>query len=200
MSSFWNSRAAIITGVAITLLGAIYVYPSATSGRLTMPKSSSTSSNNVPGLEFRLSQISRDPPSILVTLKNNSPDTPFTVLKWGTPLDSAALNTGVFKIADGESGTEIEQAVLKVNRKMPPSQEELVTLAPGTQEEVEVVFDRPWMPKQKPAKYKVRAEGSFMGVWSDYGDQLAADDLEDYGGSPFSGKSFATNEVVMEVH
>jgi hypothetical protein len=160
----------------------------------------SSTSNGVPGLEFKLTQTARDPPSLLVTLKNNNPDTPYTLLKWGTPLDSAALNTGVFTITNEEDGSEVEQAVLMINRKMPPPQEELVTIAPGTEEEVQVVFDKPWMPAQKPAKYKIKAAGDFKGVWNKYGGDVTEADLNAYSDSPFGGKKFSTNEVIMEVH
>jgi len=201
MANFWTSKTAVITGLTITLLGAFYVYNSPTSISYTMSKAgTSTSSGGIPGLEFKLTQDSRNPPSLLVTLKNTSPDTPYTLLKWGTPLDSAALNTGVFKIVDSETGDEVQQFVLQINRKMPPAEEELVTLAPGTQEELSVVFDKPWMPEQKPARYKVKAEGEFKGVWDKYGADITEDDLNAYNASPFSGKKFSTNEVVMEVH
>jgi hypothetical protein len=198
MASFWNKRTTITTVVAITLLGAYYIYQSPTAISYTMSKSGS--SNGVPGLDFKLTQTSRIPPSLLVTLKNNSPDTPYTLLKWGTPLDSAALNTGVFKIINEENGEEVEQMVLQINRKMPPPQEELVTIAPGTEEGLTVVFDKPWMPEQKPAKYKVTAIGDFKGVWDKYGGDVTEDDLNAYVDSPFGGRRFATNEVVMEVH
>ncbi|KAH9866178.1 hypothetical protein J1614_008743 [Plenodomus biglobosus] len=196
MDRFWNKRNAIISSIAITCLGAYYVYQTPTPLNFSMSKAS----NEVPGLEFKLSQVARNPPTILVTLKNNSPDTPYTLLKWGTPLDSAALNTGVFSIVGVEDGEEVKQFVLQINRKMPPAQEELVTLAPGTEEEVEVVFDKPWMPEGKPAKYKVKAVGSFKGLWDKYGSDVTEQNLYAYIDSPLSGKRFATNEVVMEVH
>jgi hypothetical protein len=196
MANFWNTRSAVITGVAITLLGGFYIYQSPTSYTMT----GTSTSNGVPGLEFTLTQTARNPPSLLVTLKNNSPDKPYTLLKWGTPLDSAALNTGVFTITNEEDGSEVEQMVLMINRKMPPPQEELVTVAPGTEEEIQVVFDKPWMPQQKPAKYKVKAEGDFKGIWDKYGGDVTEAELNAYIDSPFSGKKFSTNEVVMEVH
>jgi hypothetical protein len=196
MATFWNRRTAIISGITITLLGAYYVYQSPTAISYTM----SNTTNDVPGLELKLTQTSKNPPTLLVTLKNNNPDTPYTLLKWGTPLDSSALNTGVFKIFKEENGDEVEQVVLQINRKMPPPQEELVTIAPGTEEETQVVFDKPWMPEQKPAKYKVQAEGDFKAVWSKYGADVTEDELNTYVDSPFSGKRFSTNEVVMEVH
>ena len=176
MTNFWTGRPAIITGLAITLLSFIYILTSPISAPLVMSKSGSTSSHGVPGLDIRLSQTSRNPPVLAVTVKNNSPDKPYTILKWGTPMDSAALNTGVFTITK-DGGEELEQVVLQINRKMPPGDEEVVTIAPGSQEEIEVVFDRPWMPDTKPAKYKVKAEGEFKGVWDRYGKDVKEDDL-----------------------
>ncbi|KAF2133667.1 hypothetical protein P153DRAFT_362753 [Dothidotthia symphoricarpi CBS 119687] len=199
MASLWNSRTAIITGVAITLFGAFHVYQSPSSTSFTMPNSGDSSSSGVPGLNMELSQISRNPPTLLVTVKNNSPDTPYTILKWGTPVDSAALNIGVFKIVGEESGHEVKQLGLKINRKMPPPQEDLLTVAPGSEEKVEVVFDKPWMPEQKPAKYKIKAEGEFKGVWDKHNRDVRENDLEAYSDSPFSGRKFTTNEVVLEV-
>jgi hypothetical protein len=197
MAHLWTSRSAVITGIAITLLGGYYIYQSPTSITYTMAGSST--SNGIPGLEFKLTQTAKNPPSLLVTLKNNDPDKPYTLLKWGTPLDSASLNTGVFTVTNEEDGSEIEQVVLMINRKMPPPQEELVTIAPGTEEEIQVVFDKPWMPEQKPAKYKVKATGEFKGVWDKYGGDVTKAELNAYIDSPFSGKRFSTNEVVMEV-
>lgn len=110
-----------------------------------------------------LSQVSKDPPTLRVTLKNDNPDTPYTILKWGTPLDSAALNTGVFTITDANSGAEVEQLIVQIRRMMPPGQDQLAGVKPGEEESVEVVFDRPWMSEEKPAKYKVKAEGTLGG-------------------------------------
>ncbi|KAF1945943.1 hypothetical protein EJ02DRAFT_13955 [Clathrospora elynae] len=197
MANFWNRQTTVISGIVITVLCTFYIYQSPT--QLNISMSQSTTSNSVPGLEFKLTQISHSPPSLIVTLKNTSPDTPYTVLKWGTPFDSSALNTGVFSITKEEGG-KVEQVVLQINRKMPPSQEEFVTIAPGTEEEVEVVFDKPWMPEARPAKYKVKAAGEFKGVWGKYGDGVTEDEKSAYIESPFSGKTFTTNEVVMEVH
>lgn len=198
IANLWNTRTTILTGLVITLLGAFYVYQSPTPLDFTQPKP--MSSNGVPELEFKLTQVSRNPPTLLVTLKNKSPDTPYTLLKWGTPLDSSALNTGVFIIIDNASGKEVEQDILQINRKMPPPQEELVTIAPGTEEELEVDFTKPWMPSRKPATYEVKAVGTFKGIWAKYGNEVTAEELYAYAQSPFSGRRFTANEVVMEVH
>jgi hypothetical protein len=183
MANFWTTRSALTAVFAITLLGTFYVYQSPSSPSYTM--SASTSSG--PSLEFTLSQSSHTPPTLLVTLKNTSPDKPYTLLK------------GVFTIVHADSGEEVQQAGLMINRKMPPPREELVTIVPGGKEEVSVVFDKPWMPEQKPAKYKVKAEGKYLGVWDRDGSDVSEEDSNAYVESSFSGKTFGTEEVVMEV-
>jgi hypothetical protein len=195
-TALMNGRTVLIAASAITLLGALYYLNSSSNPPLNM--SAPPSSQTVPGLEFKLSQISRNPPSLLVTLKNTSPDTPYTLLKWGTPLDAQALNLGLFKMVDGE-GKEVVQHSIKVSRLMPPSREDLVTVAPGTEEATEVVFNKFWMPETKPATYKVKADGAFGGVWDRYGDKVADEELEAYSASPLTGRVFGTNEVDMRV-
>ncbi|PVI05218.1 hypothetical protein DM02DRAFT_502139, partial [Periconia macrospinosa] len=184
---------------AITILGTFYfLRQSPPSDILTMAKQESAATTDVPGLEWKLSQISRSPPSLLVTLKNNSPS-PYTLLKWGTPLDASASNTGVFKVVDAETGANIPTDFIKVSRVMPPPREDLVTIAPGTEEATEVVFNTPWMPEKKPAKYKIKAEGAFTGIWGSYGSDVKDSDVEAYVESPFNGRTFTSNEAVMLV-
>ena len=198
MAALCNLRTALLTGLAITLLGAFYIYQSPVPLEFSVPHS--TSNNGVPGLNISLNQTSQNPPTLVVTLENNHPDTPYTVLKWGTPIDPFALDTAVFSIVDDASHNVVQQTMVHVNRKVPPPSTQLVTLAPGTQEEIEVVFNKPWMPDRKPAKYKVSAKGVFKGGWAKYGNEVEKTDLYAYADSPFSGRRFVTNEIVMEVH
>lgn len=197
MTALWNLRIALLTGLAVTLLGAFYVYQSPSPLDFTIPHR--TSGNGLPGLELSLSQKSRDPPTLLVTVENNHSDTTYTVLKWNTPLDLYALDAGVFNIVDETSHREIEQAIIHITRKMPPPPNQLLTLAPGMREEVEIVFNRPWMPERRPAKYRVSAEGVFKGAWAKHRDELTKDKLYAFAESPFSGRRFATNEVIVEI-
>ena len=192
---YFNSRNTLIDAVAVTLLGGYYIYKSPSPSYFTM----SQTSNDIPDLSISLSQISKDPPTLRVTLKNDSPDTPYTLLKWGTPLDTAALNTGVFKITNVESGAEVEQMIMQIRRKMPPEQDQLASVKPGAEESVEVVFDRPWMPETKPAKYKVKAEGTLKGVWNKLKSEVTDDDTNEYTESPLAGRTFKTNEVELVV-
>lgn len=159
----------------------------------------SQSSSEVPGLSISLAQVSKDPPTLRVTLKNDHKDTPYTILKWGTPLDAAALNTGVFRITDADSGAEVEQTTLQIRRRMPPGQSQLAGVKPGEEEHVEVVFDRPWMPDTKPAKYKVHAQGLLKGAWDKPKSEVTDDETNEYTESPLAGKTFKTNEVELIV-
>lgn len=192
---YYNTRNILITAITITLLGGYYISQSPPSSTFTM----SQTSNEVPGLSLSLSQISKNPPTIRATLKNDHPDTPYTLLKWGTPLDAAALNTGVFKITDADSGAEIEQVLVQIRRKMPPEQDQLASVKPGEEESVEVVFDKPWMPETKPAKYRVKAEGTLKGVWDRVKSEVTDDDTIEYTQSSFSGSAFQTNEIELVV-
>ncbi|KAF2686648.1 hypothetical protein K458DRAFT_416001 [Lentithecium fluviatile CBS 122367] len=196
-----NGRTVLIAASAIAIVGALYFFNTFSVPTLNMskPGSSTADGSTVPGLEFKLSQISRNPPSLLVTLKNNHPDTPFTILKWGTPLDVQAQNLGLFKLVDEATGNEVEMHNIKISRLMPPSREDLVTVAPGTEEATEVVFNKPWMPETKPAKYKVQAQGTFAGVWDRYGNEVDDSELEAYSSSPLNGRVFRTNSVEMRV-
>jgi hypothetical protein len=193
---------AITLGIALTLFGPLYIYQSPTPPLITtMAQSggSQSATNTASALSFTLSQTSRDPPTLLVTLKNSNPNTSYTILKWGTPLDSAALTTKIFTLTDSSTGAEIEQVGLMINRKMPPSPDELITVAPSTQEQVKVVFDKPWMPDTKPAKYSVRATGTFQGLWDKGGGEVREGEVMAYTNSPGNGETWVTNEIDMEV-
>jgi hypothetical protein len=197
MAAVCNLRIAFLTGLVITLLGAFYIYQSPLPLEFSVPHP--TSNNGVPGLNILLNQTSYDPPTLIVTLENHHSNAYYTVLKWGTPIDPFALDTGVFSITDDASHSEIKQAILHINRKVPPPPKQLITLAPGSQEEIEVVFNRPWMPDRKPAKYKITAKGVFKGGWAKSGNEVTKTDLLSYADSPLSGRRFVTNEIVMEV-
>lgn len=196
-----NGRTAIIAVSTISILSALWYLSGSTFSSFSMSDAPATQTQEeeVPGLEFKLSQISRNPPSLLVTLKNNNPSSPFTILKWGTPLDPQAANLGLFKLVDEETGKDIPTDGLKINRLMPPSEDDLVTVAPGTEEAHEIVLNKPWLPTKKPAKYKVSVHGKFTGIWDRYGADVKLSDLEAYVDSPYSGRSFKCNDVLMRV-
>ncbi|KAG9204224.1 hypothetical protein B5807_03249 [Epicoccum nigrum] len=192
---YFNARNTLIAAVSLTLLGGYYMSQSPSPSTFTMSQTSS----EIPGLSLSLSQIAKDPPTLRVTLKNDHPDATYTLLKWGTPLDDAALNTGVFRITDAASGAEVEQLTMQIRRRMPPGQSQLAGVKPGAEETVDVVFNRPWMPEAKPATYKVRAEGLWKGAWDKPKSEVTDDETNEYTESPLAGKTFVTNQVELVV-
>lgn len=190
-----SRRTVVITGLAI--LGSLYfIY--GPSNNFIMPTTDSTISQGVPGLEFTLSQSSKSPPSVLVTLKNKSPSSTYTILKWNTPLDSHAANLGVFKFVNEETGEEIKTDKLMLRRKMPIEQDQLQEIAPGTEHTTEISFTQPWMPAA-PAKLKVRVEGSFAAVWEKAVSDVQESELEAYTNSPFNDRTFTSEETLLVV-
>jgi hypothetical protein len=151
--------------------------------------------SGVPGLEFKLSQISKNPPSLLVALKNSHPKTTYTVLKWGTPLDPQAANLGIFKIQDADTGEEVKTDIIKIGRKFPPPRDDLQEIEPGTEQATEIVLDKPWMPQKKPAKYKIYVEGEFHGVWEKPASEVQTKEVEDYTDTAFEGSRFRSEQV-----
>lgn len=197
-----NTRTAVVGAFFVTILGGIYLLSnfSLSTSNMSPPPPPPSASKFIPGIEFHLSQISRSPPSVLVTLKNQNPDSAFTLLKWGTPLDPLAPNLGVFKLVDVDTGESVPINVLMINRKTPPPRDQLVTIIPGTEESVEVVFNKPWFPQKKPAKYRIKAEGTFKAGWEKSADQVTDHELEEYVSSPFFDYSFETKILVMSIH
>ncbi|KAF2799334.1 hypothetical protein K505DRAFT_321222 [Melanomma pulvis-pyrius CBS 109.77] len=193
-----NTRTVVFTALAVTLLGSLYLVYSPSLSDFSMPGSDSMASQGVPGLEFTLSQISKSPPSLLVTLKNNNPSSTYTILKWNTPLDPHAANLGVFKLVDAETGKELKTDVLMLRRKMPISQDDLQEIAPGTEHATEIVFSQPWMP-ETPGKYKVRVEGVFRGVWEKAVGDVKENELAAYTESPYNNFPFASEEELLIV-
>ncbi|KAF2475197.1 uncharacterized protein BDR25DRAFT_214041 [Lindgomyces ingoldianus] len=195
-----NGRTAVITALAVTILGSLYLIYTPSSITFHMSPTGVPASENIPGLEFKLSQISKNPPSLLVTLRNNNPSSTFTVLKWGTPLDPQASNLGIFKMFDADTGKEVLIDRLMINRKMPPSREDLHEIAPGTEHATEVVFNKPWMPAKKPAKYQIKVEGQFKAVWEKTAREVGTNELEELGGSNvLINRPFQSEEVLLTV-
>ncbi|KAF2123100.1 hypothetical protein BDV96DRAFT_14322 [Lophiotrema nucula] len=213
-----NTRTAAVTALACAVLGTIYLYYSPSPISLNFRKMSKPTTQPPP-LTFKLSQISKSPPSVLVTLRNSSPSTTFTLLRWGTPLDPQALNLGVFRLwklpttststssnsSDQKENGEDEQVEeeeeikidrLMISRKFPPSKDDLLEIGPGEEYAVEVVLDRPWMPSTTPARYKVKVEGEIKGLWEKRAGEVRGEELEDYAENRLGFESDAVVIVV----
>lgn len=100
--------------------------------------------------------------SISATVHNPS-STPLTVLRWNTPLDPRAGVLGVFEIHDELENQTVPIDTIKFNRKLPPSEEDLVEIAPESSVQVDVQL--PPLKLQAGREYTVKARGRWHGAW-----------------------------------
>ncbi|KAI0103919.1 hypothetical protein GGR51DRAFT_522898 [Nemania sp. FL0031] len=105
--------------------------------------------------------------SIFITLTNNYPSIPVTILKWNSPLDPAALKLGLVYITPTGASQPIHIDAIKISRAMPPSANSLVTLFPGEcatntlELRGSIVPDVVWDARP----LKIRMAGRWMAVW-----------------------------------
>ncbi|KAF9871887.1 hypothetical protein CkaCkLH20_10519 [Colletotrichum karsti] len=151
---------AVAIGVIITL--SLYFF-----SPLQMPTMAESSSSFLPNLQTTLSQSASDPPSVSVSVKNTSPDTTVTILKWESPLDPAALGLGQVSITPAGASEPIPAHAIKISRKMPPGAESLVTLRPGESADNVIELREPRVPGDvwKAGKAQVAMKGRWMAVW-----------------------------------
>jgi hypothetical protein len=188
-----NNRTVAFTALTVTILGTLYILYSPSPTNFTfIPKTMSSTAANP--LRITLSPTSHTPPSLLVTIRNTHATSSYTFLKWDTPLDPQALNTGIFHITDLDTGKPLPIVTLKLNRHFPPGKSDLEELPPGAEVATEVVLDRPWMPEK--GKFGVRVEGPWRGFWEGGKDGVGEQELEACGGE---AARFGSEEVVLDV-
>ncbi|KAK2611860.1 hypothetical protein N8I77_005181 [Diaporthe amygdali] len=152
-------------------------------------------------LHISLSQASKSPPAISIKVTNNS-SKPVTILTWDSPLDQLALSLGTVYITPSDASKPLEISRIMVQRKTPPSDESLVSLAPGESRENQVELRELLVPakKLKGKKSTVQVKGRWMGVWPKSRDELNEEAIEKgaHGGGAVAG-TYASESVEIEV-
>ncbi|KAG8156778.1 hypothetical protein KVR01_013383 [Diaporthe batatas] len=152
-------------------------------------------------LQVSLSQASKSPPTVSVKVTNKSPS-PVTILSWESPLDELALSLGLFSITPSGASEPLEIDRIMVSRKTPPSDDSLISLAPGESRENQVVLKEILVPaeKLKGKKSTVAVKGRWMGVWPQPRGELSNDAIEKgaHGGGAVAG-TFASDSIEIEV-
>lgn len=152
-------------------------------------------------LHISLSQASKSPPAISIKVTNNS-HKPVTILTWDSPLDQLALSLGTVYITPSDASEPLEISRIMVQRKTPPSDESLVSLAPGESRENQVELRELLVPaeKLKGKKSTVQVKGRWMGVWPKSRDELNEEAIEKgaHGGGAVAG-TYASESVEIEV-
>lgn len=142
---------------------------------LGLTTSAMTESDILSNLRVTLSQSSTAPHTVSVSVENKHPSTTITVLKWNSPLDPAALGLGLIFIKPAEADEPYHINSIKISRKMPPTEESLVTLGPGENVTNDVELREPIIPSKvwKGGRATVEMKGRWMAVWAG----LTKDDL-----------------------
>ena len=94
-------------------------------------------------------------------------------------------------------GTQIQQVIRKITRKMPPPPGQIVTLRPDTNITREIMFDVSGMAQ--PGKYGVQAKGMWKGGWAKERAEVMTEDLWAFAESDFASWRFGTGVVDVVV-
>ncbi|TRX87870.1 hypothetical protein FHL15_011232 [Xylaria flabelliformis] len=118
-------------------------------------------------LRLNITQSSVARPAISVSVTNTHSSIPVTILKWNSPLDSAALGLGLVHVIPAGTTQPVHIDSIKINRLMPPTTDSLVTLLPGESATNTIELRDPIVPKcvWDTGPVKVRMSGRWMAVW-----------------------------------
>ncbi|KAF2173394.1 hypothetical protein M409DRAFT_15677 [Zasmidium cellare ATCC 36951] len=138
----------------------------------------------------------KNPSSVVVTIENKNPGNTLTLLKWDSPFDPTALNSGVFKIHDAATGKEIASPRIRVSRMLPPSHEDLVELLPRSSVSAGVELKLPWIPADE-RKVQVQVEGQWRAVWPRSKAQVHDEELHAMSGDDVLKGRFQSQQVLQ---
>lgn len=124
-------------------------------------------------LQLTISQAKEatDAPTLLIQLKNTNPEVPITLLTWSSPLDPLLVQLGLVTITLPGSESPLDIPTIQVRRRMPPSEDSLVTLGPGEEvsRTVEIggrfVAAEQWRGDGSGGRPKVQLKGRWSAVW-----------------------------------
>ncbi|KKZ60684.1 hypothetical protein EMCG_04668 [[Emmonsia] crescens] len=134
-----------------------------------------------------------DPIRLTVSVHNNDPNQAVTLLKWNTPLDPQADVLGIFEAREAEFGTPVDSLVVKISRKLPPTQDDLVEIPADGVKEVQVTL-RP-MALSAGHEYMISAKGRWQALWAGSLDDVTTASLANMACA--SSGSFESNEVMV---
>lgn len=188
------ARTAILATAVLGTIATLYHFTSSSQPAI-MPSVASDHSSD--GISVELAPAEA-PLTIRVTIRNDSPDHPFSFLTWDSPFDPQAINTGVLSLRDAESGTELEGPAMKLNRLLPPPRDDLVEIKPGSSATRELGLASPWVPTDGKT-YQIQAQGSWRAAWAKAASEVTDGELEAMGTDESVAKAFSSGSLEMQL-
>lgn len=105
---------------------------------------------------------------LLAYVENASDDT-IKVLRWNSVLDPQAGLLGAISLRNKQTAKTIDVPTIKINRQMPPPDEEYVRIEPHSKASNQITLALATTKLEEGADYEALAEGRFMEIYS--GDQ-----------------------------
>nr|OQO18683.1 hypothetical protein B0A51_12233 [Rachicladosporium sp. CCFEE 5018] len=137
------------------------------------------------------------PSSLRVQIHNSDPQYTISFLVWDSPLDPSAINTGILRLANAESGDAFPGPDMKIHRLLPPPREDLVELAPGASTSRDLSLKSPWIPTDG-TRCNVRMRGIWRAVWARPAAQVTSETLASIMGDQ-QESTFDTGSVEMSI-
>ena len=189
------SFAALLCSIAVT---ATHIHHPSSLATSVPSGSSSATSPEMASPESLQVQLAAGPENTTVTctIRNTDSEHSITFLTWDTPFDPTAVNTGVLTLTDAETGADIPSPGMKLNRKMPPSRDALVEIAPKASAERELNLSSPWIPTDRK-KYQVAVNGTWRAVWQKPATQVSDEELAALKGDEAMTGGFESGSVEM---
>ncbi|KAH8176921.1 hypothetical protein LIA77_02003 [Sarocladium implicatum] len=120
------------------------------------------------GLKVTLEEAT--PPSsdlIIIATVTNTNESPVTLLDYGSPLDSLALQLGLLRLTPEGAAEPLELPTIQLRRVWPPSRDSLVTIPTDGSLRNEIELKEPVVKVEelKGSTYRVKMEGRWQAVW-----------------------------------
>jgi hypothetical protein len=135
-----------------------------------------------------------EPCDIKITVENIGNEK-VTLLKWGSPLDRISPMLGIFEVRDVETNAAVEIPVMKLSRKLPPQEDDLVEIGPG--DSTEAVVKLPPFGLQAGHSYSIQAKGWWQAVWALPRQTVISTHLQDL--SAGQSGSFCSETIVISL-
>lgn len=160
-----------------------------------MPSSVNDRTSQEVSIELSTAQA---PLTVKVTIQNDSPDRTFSFLTWDSPFDPQAINTGVLSLKDVDTGHAIEGPAMKLNRKLPPSRDDVVEIRPGSFVTKELELASPWIPTDGK-RYQVQLSGDWRAAWLKPAAEVSDRELEAMESSRISSFAFESDALEIQL-